>query len=188
MTQKQLVLVKKEIFRKSIHLSFCIFAILAIKLKLPALTLLLIPAALIGIHLETSSQLKSKLYLGPKRKFGAIILAISLSAVALIQTETSHKIFAILILAIADLGASIVGKVRPIKSIQILQATKSVGGSAAFFVGAVLALILSFGIHHPPLHYLVSALVLTFAELFNWRSTDNLTLPLLGLILAKLLF
>ncbi len=186
--RQQYLTLKKELFRKSVHLSFCVFALFCLKFKLSPLCLVLIPAAFVGFFIENSTHFKKRLSLGSERRFGAILLAIGLSLIVFSPTNLDSKIFAILVLAIADLGASIVGKLAPIKSTKILETTKSLGGSLTFAVGVFIALALSFGFRNPYYSYPIIIAFLTFVELFNWRSIDNLTLPILSLILGGVFF
>ena len=103
------------------------------------------------------------------------------------------KKFAIFILMIADVMAAIIGKIIPVKKVEILGAYKSIGGSTAFAVGILIAIGLSFGGFSdlgslPVLRVALTILVLEFFEFLNWRSIDNLSLPLAALLAGSILF
>ncbi len=94
----------------------------------------------------------------------------------------------ILILSISDPLACIVGQRYPLKKINFWNVKKSVGGCLAFFISA--AIIGFFASNELPLHptHVVAVAILTMiAELISGKGTDNLSIPITGMI-AILLF
>jgi dolichol kinase len=97
----------------------------------------------------------------------------------------------ILILTVADPLAGILGKRLNYKPLTIWGQTKTIGGSIAFFVAAILVsfgfseiiiyLNLEYRFVFPKIPYsaiLLIALVATLAELLSTKGWDNLTIPL----------
>lgn len=91
---------------------------------------------------------------------------------------------------IADVMAALIGKMIPIRKVEIVGAYKSIGGSTAFAIGVLIALMLSFGTGMEMIWWQVTVMVLMLEifEFLNWRGIDNVTLPLTAMILASVLF
>jgi dolichol kinase len=177
----------KELARKVIHVSFCITALCLIKLNIPILKLLFLPLAILGFIISEKIDFFGKnISFGPKRKWGGIFLAVGLSLVIFSPVAYSIKKFAILTLGIADVAAALVGKSLPIRRYKLVETSKSIGGSLAFILGLGLAWYLSFG---SSLLFswqsLLAAVILVNLELFNWRGIDNVTMPVVCLILGS---
>lgn len=181
----------KEIARKSIHVGACGVALFLIGRQLVILEVLFLPVMALGFYISEKIEFFGKnISFGKERKWGGIILAVGLSLVMFAPVEYEVKKFAILVLMIADVMAALVGKVVPIKKVEILEAYKSIGGSVAFCIGVFIALILSFGSNLEILWWQSAILifVLEMFEFLNWRGIDNVTLPLASMSLATLFF
>jgi dolichol kinase len=121
--------------------------------------------------------------------YGVKKFAIGLSLVMFSTLDYGVKKFAILVLAVADVAASIIGKILPIRKVEVLGAYKSIGGSLAFGVGVMAALSLTWNIGNIAIwKILLSLVILEVAEFLNWRGIDNVTLPIASLGLGVLLF
>lgn len=158
------------------------------------LEMLFLPAMALGFYISEKIEFFGKnISFGKKRKWGGIMLAVGLSLIMASPVDYEVKKFAIFILMIADVMAAIIGKIIPVKKVEILGAYKSIGGSTAFAVGVLIALALSFGGFSdlgslPVLRVALTILVLEFFEFLNWRSIDNLSLPLAAILAGSLLF
>lgn len=93
----------------------------------------------------------------------------------------------ILILAISDPLAALIGKQWPLGKYSIGCGEKTLMGSMAFFISAsVLSFILLFPLVEIELVLTISlliGLISTIVEGFSWRGMDNLTIPLSVIIL-----
>ncbi len=180
----------KELARKSIHISACAAALFLIRNDYYLLELLFLPAMAIGFYITEKVDILGKtLSFGNRRKWGGVLLAIGLTIVMAVPAPYEVKEFAILILMIADVLASIVGKLVPVKKIEILGAYKSIGGSLAFAFGVLIAIQICFGLNSVNFKQLATILItLEIAEFLNWRGIDNMTLPVSSIILAFVLF
>jgi dolichol kinase len=181
----------KELARKFIHVGACGTALFLIGHDLIVLELLFLPVMALGFYIsERVDVLGKTLSFGSRRKWGGILLAFGLSIVMLMPVEYELKKFAILTLMIADVMAAIIGKIVPLRKVEVLGAFKSIGGSLAFAIGVIIALTLSFDSWQTnwQLKVLVTILTLEFFEFLNWRGIDNLTLPFAALTLGSILW
>lgn len=181
----------KEMARKSIHIVACGTALFLIGKNLVVLELLFLPAMALGFFISEKIEFFGKnISFGKERKWGGILLAIGLSMVMIAPVDYEVKKFAILVLMIADVMAAIVGKMIPIKKVEIVGAYKSIGGSTAFAVGVFISLMLSFGVDTEMIWWQVTLMVLVLEvfEFLNWRGIDNLTLPFAAMVMAKVFF
>lgn len=181
----------KELARKSIHVGACGVALFLIGQELIVLELLFLPIMALGFYISEKIEFFGKnISFGNERKWGGILLAVGLSLVMFAPVDYEVKKFAILVLMIADVMAALIGKMIPIKKVEVLEAYKSIGGSAAFSIGVFIALILSFGGSLELVWWQIALLisVLEFFEFLNWRGIDNVTLPLAAMSLATIFF
>ncbi len=180
----------KELARKSIHIASCLVALWLVQNDYMILELLFLPTIALGFYVSEKVELLGKtLSFGNRRKWGGILLAVGLSLVMLAPVDYEVKKFAILVLMIADVMASIIGKIVPIRKVEVLGAYKSIGGSTAFLVGVLIALELAFELSNTQIWQMVLVIVLLeVCEFFNWRGIDNVTLPLASLVLGIFLF
>lgn len=119
------------------------------------------------------------------RSYGDVYLSLglALAAVLTLPSDLPTFCFAALVLGLADPIASIVGTYGPWGKFHILGEQHSMSGSAAFFVTALLiGLTLSLGASTA----LVTALVLTVVEVVSLRGSDNLTLPVMSVLMLSM--
>jgi len=184
----------REMGRKALHVGSCAVALFLIGKKWIILEALFLPTMALGFYISEKIEFFGKnISFGSKRKWGGIMLAVGLSLIMAAPVDYEVKKFAIFILMIADVMAAIIGKMMPIKRVEVLGAFKSIGGSTAFAVGTLIAIGLSFGGFSdlgglPVLKVGTTILALEFFEFLNWRSIDNLTLPVVALIAGSVLF
>ncbi len=180
----------KECARKLIHVGSCLAALWLVQNNYLILELMFLPVIALGFYISEKVEFLGKtLSFGNRRKWGGILLAIGLSLVMLAPVEYEVKKFAILVLMIADVLASIIGKIVPVRRVEVLGAYKSLGGSVAFGIGVLIALSLSGGLSLIPVWKIaLSLIILEVAEFLNWRGIDNITLPIASLILGMMIF
>lgn len=181
----------KEVARKSIHVGACGVALFLISKDLIILELLFLPFMALSFYISEKIEFFGRnISFGKERKWGGILLAVGLSIVMFMPVEYEAKKFAVLVLMIADVMAAIIGKLVPVKKVEVLGAYKSIGGSTAFAVGVFIALMLSFSSSAAIIWWQVTVIVLVLEifEFFNWRGIDNVTLPIAAMALATLLF
>jgi dolichol kinase len=180
----------KELARKVIHVASCLVALWLVQNNYLILELLFMPVIAVGFYVSEKVEFLGKtLSFGQRRKWGGVLLAFGLSLVMFSTSDYGVKKFAILVLAVADVAASIIGKILPIRKVEVLGAYKSIGGSLAFGVGVMAALSLTWNIGNIAIwKILLSLVILEVAEFLNWRGIDNVTLPIASLGLGVLLF
>lgn len=186
-----LISLLKELARKSIHISACGVALFLVGKNLVVLEMLFLPIMALGFFISEKIEFFGKnISFGRERKWGGILLAVGLSIVMFAPVDYEIKKFAILVLMIADVMAALIGKMIPIRKVEIVGAYKSIGGSTAFAIGVLIALMLSFGTGMEMIWWQVTVMVLMLEifEFLNWRGIDNVTLPLTAMILASVLF
>lgn len=126
-----------------------------------------------------------------RRSYGSYILPVAIYVTFLIYTKTGNPIMYILpitILAICDPVAALAGmsvkKYNRKLTLPGQNSQKTLVGSLAFFVSsAVLSAIVLFWnqLYEPFIIYrmvIAVAIWSTLAELFSWRGSDNMTIPL----------
>ncbi|MDQ5913664.1 MAG: hypothetical protein QG623_283 [Patescibacteria group bacterium] len=178
----------KELARKSIHIGACGGALFLIGKELIILELLFLPTMALGFYISEKIEFFGKnISFGNRRKWGGILLAVGLSLVMAAPVDYEVKKFAIFTLMIADVMAALIGKIVPIRKVEVLGAYKSIGGSLAFGLGVVIALKLSFGMSADMMVWqtLVTILFLEFYEFLNWRGIDNVTLPIVAMVIGS---
>lgn len=180
----------KELARKSIHIAACSTALFLIGRDLTLFEILFLPTMALGFYISEKIEFFGKnISFGKERKWGGILLAVGLTIVMFTPVEYEVKKFAVLVLMIADVMAAIIGKMIPIKKVEVVGAYKSIGGSTAFAVGVFIALVLSFGSDLEMIWWqiAVTITVLEVFEFLNFRGIDNVTLPISAMLLATLL-
>lgn len=190
-TKFSLISLLKEMARKSIHISACGAALILIANDFIILEYLFLPAMAFGFYVSEKIEFFGKnISFGNRRKWGGILLAIGLSLVMFAPVEYEVKKFSILTLMIADVMAAFIGKIVPIRKVEVLGAYKSIGGSTAFVLGLIIAFKLSFGsgVDLGVLRLLLCAPLLCLFEFLNWRGIDNVTLPIATMFLGQMLF
>lgn len=187
-TQFSSISLLKELARKSIHVATCLTALFLIQHDFLVLELLFLPIISIGFYISEKVDILGRtLSFGTRRKWGGIFLAIGLSLIFFLPLDYEARKFAVLILMIADVLASIIGKIIPIKKVEVLGAYKSIGGSLAFALGVIIALSLSFQLPEIAIYKTIFIILsLEIFEFFNWLGVDNITLPLIAASSATL--
>lgn len=127
-----------------------------------------------------------------RQTFGSFLFPLAVFVSFFSSVYFKHSVYfylPVLILAICDLLAAIVGKRWPIRKIKLNKETKSLGGYLAFVVSALMILTVFMGLKivmFTPILVLLP-LFWAFVELISPKGTDNITIPIsviLGLILA----
>ena len=125
----------------------------------------------------------------PRQTSGEIYMPLGIALSALLAGSTTAFVYACLVLASADVSAEYFGKKYGRKFTNKHIATKSIQGSAAFFVTAYLLGLVLMGRAGVANSILVSAIVAscsTVAELVSLKGLDNLSIPLTVIIVLRL--
>jgi len=137
------------------------------------------------------SQFLNSIHDIKRRSYGSYLLPVAIYVTFLIYTKTEDPVTYILpitILAICDPVAALAGmsmkKYNPKLSLPGQSSQKTLAGSLAFFLSsAVLSAVVLFWsqFSEPNVIFrmtILIAILSTLAELFSWRGSDNLTIPL----------
>jgi dolichol kinase len=106
----------------------------------------------------------------------------------------NYEVFYFLPLSIvvfADSLAAIIGKRLPILKYYLFGSQKSLGGSITFFVVTffISYFFLDFYLFEYPLYYSLSlAMLLTITESFSVKGFDNITIPIVSVLLICIIF
>lgn len=95
------------------------------------------------------------------------------------KTDTFFYIVAVLVMSLADSGASLIGKLYPFGIYKIAKSTKSMSGSFVFFV--ITIIIFTLFKNQIPLtgsQFVILALAATVAEAVSGYGLDNMTIPI----------
>jgi len=132
-----------------------------------------------------------------RKSSGSILYPISVYICYLVYNSTQHYIYfylPILILAICDPVAALIGKKWPIGKYKVGKGSKTLIGSTLFFLSAVILCLILFSLLNMKLsvpHLIFStfviALISTFTEAFSRNGYDNLTIPIAVLLMLILL-
>jgi len=154
----------------------------------------------IGLFVTQYSKQLNSIHDIERKSVGSYLLPLSIYITFLMANLLDNRfiyILPMLILGICDPLAAIVGmgmnKNNPQIKIFGIATGKSVFGSGAFlissFVISIIALYFNRGVFDPETFWLalVVAVVSMLAEMFSWRGSDNLTIPL-SVAFALLLF
>lgn len=116
------------------------------------------------------------------KSWGEVFFPLGVAASAIISINGEVFIASILILALSDTAAFIVGKNFP-NSRKIITGRTVVGSGAGFIVSLVIMLLLGFGA--------ISSMLVSFGifivEVFSIKGSDNFTMPVMAAILLNLL-
>ncbi len=187
--------IQKETSRKAAHIlagtsaAFLPF-VLSFR-EITYLSLLFIPVMLVSKRINFLSSIHAV----TRRTYGEIYFPCSIAITALLFPQRPLYIYGLLIMAISDGFASVIGQKYGRSSYTLLAGRKSYVGSLTFFVSALavgLAVMLSFGTALLPALVLSTALAgfLTLVEGSLSHGLDNLLLPPMAsgllLVLMKL--
>jgi dolichol kinase len=125
----------------------------------------------------------NSLYAVERHSWGEILFPLGVLVAALLADDARTFIAVVLILGLSDTLASLVGQKLPRMKLPWVS-HKTVAGSTAFLLSAcaILAVVL-----REPDAAIVAALAMTIAEAVSHRGIDNLTVPLVGVIVLRLL-
>ena len=170
--------------RKTIHIGVANWFILAVVLFDHTLQAMIAPVTFIVLnYLSYRFNLVSAMERDEQtiNDLGTVYYAISLAIVTLISFEFNYLeagLFAILAMGYGDGFSAVIGKHFPSKK---LYKNKSYLGSLTFFIFTlVIGLILFTSIWYL---IIMIALIMTLVELFTPRGLDNLSVPLILMIL-----
>jgi phytol kinase len=182
--------VARELKRKALHISVGLMALsFPLFLNTPPMIIAalgLVMAWLIAVRRNSGLQRHFGTVLHDIRResFGEIYFAISIAGLLLLtQSKPLFFVIPILILALADASAAIVGKVFPVGPLAGIARGKTTAGCATFFVVAFIVSFwsLEYFTDLPIAHALMVATGLaltTFgAEAISRRGIDNLIVP-----------
>jgi dolichol kinase len=179
--------VKSELSRKFVHLGTGILTMLfPLLLSNHWFVLILCTSFLLILGLSLKFNLLQSIHKIDRKSYGSVLYPIVVYILFLFYANQEHLIYfylPILILAICDPIAALVGKRWPLGKFKILKETKTLVGSLAFFVSSfVLCVVvfLAFGMDH--LFSLISAAILlsvatTIVEAASQKGFDNLFIP-----------
>lgn len=174
-----------DITRKAIHVGAAFIAAVAPLFLSPIviITSCLFFASLLFVG--RSSNLFSSIHDVKRKTYGAVFLPLgeALSAVAFLPEGIREFQFGVLVMGISDPLASLVGERFGNHPITVLGNKKSIEGSLAFFLSAVVITFIFSPVFGLPLIFIPVAL--TFVELILGYGFDNLALPILGAMLLK---
>ncbi len=133
----------------------------------------------------------------PRKSFGSFLYPVAVFACFYFYTYSSgHQIILfylpILLLAICDPVAALVGQRWPYRRISFAGSGKTLSGMAAFFLLSIVLSAVAFTIYSPRLivSYFLCVLLVsvtaTLAEFLSINGTDNLTIPLATLAVLNL--
>lgn len=120
-------------------------------------------------------------HLSSRPTIGDILFPVAVIGLWLVmnQGDTAYYIVSILVITLADSGASLVGKLYPYGVYKVSKSTKSMSGSFVFFV--ITIIIFTFFKENIPLtgsQFVLLALATTFAEAVSGYGLDNITIPI----------
>ncbi len=131
-----------------------------------------------------------------RKSSGELFFVWSTWLLFLLYITTGNKIYYYLPFAIvvfADPAAALIGQSFPIKHYTIKGHQKSLGGSITFFIFSLfLTLFIIPAIDLDSIKTILFAIffsiILTMVEAFSFRGVDNISIPLVAIILLKLYF
>jgi uncharacterized protein (TIGR00297 family) len=118
--------------------------------------------------------------------YGIALFPISLGALLMLGVPTAWVATSAWILAVSDASAGWIGRKWGSPKYSFLSESKSYQGALAFFITALICM----GIRFPDLHvgwWIMLSLLPTLTELFSWRGSDNLFLPIFTVAWIQLL-
>ena len=126
---------------------------------------------------------------------GTVYYALSLLIITIITFGIIKKpilgLVPILIMAYGDGFAAVIGKLVKSTKYKVFDSQKSIAGSATMFMISLIILTIYLIYINSPLWYiksLIIALLLTFVEAISIRGTDNITVPIVCLLILLFCF
>lgn len=191
--------IKPEWTRKFVHLGTGLLALFfPVMIKNQWYVLLLCSSFFILLQLSLKFDFLKSINDIPRKSFGSLAFPVSVYgcylALCFFERQYFYFYLPILILAISDPIASLVGKHAPENEIQFGEKGKTLIGSLAFFVSAFIisfVLIIAFknyeGTVDMVVYSILIALVATIAEAFSSKGWDNITIPVSVLVTLYIL-
>lgn len=189
-----------ELARKFVHTTTGTWAALwPILLDLKTIALLSISLTFVAIILRSTNLLKS-VYSIKRISIGEILIGIGMAITAWFANSGSVYSAAVLVISWSDSMAAIIGtRFGKKNTFKLLKAKKSLYGSLAFFITTAL-IILGFYVYEQNtlmmytgldfmriMIYAASiSLVLTVTEIFGIYGVDNITVPIITMVLLNL--
>ena len=183
--------IKVELTRKFVHVGSGLIALLfPLMLSSHWFVLFLSSSFLIILALSTKYKMLQSINGISRQSIGSLAfpVAIYLCFVAFAYYESSMLFYLpILILAVCDPAAALVGKKWPLGKYTSTKESKTLMGSTAFFVSATLLTLLLMYLHqgvtmHSFLAALFIALVAAFTEAVSKNGYDNINVPTVVLL------
>jgi uncharacterized protein (TIGR00297 family) len=118
--------------------------------------------------------------------YGIALFPISLGALLMLGVPAAWVATSAWILAVSDASAGWIGRKWGSPKYSFLSESKSYQGALAFFITSLICM----GIRFPDLHvgwWIMLSLLPTLTELFSWRGSDNLFLPIFTVAWIQLL-
>ncbi|MGL4662084.1 MAG: hypothetical protein ACRCV7_00155 [Culicoidibacterales bacterium] len=120
-------------------------------------------------------------HLSSRPTIGDLLFPLSVVGLWLLMSpsDVSYYIVSILVMSLADSGASLIGKLYPYGMYKVAKSTKSLSGSFVFFV--ITIIIFTFFKESIPLtgsQFVFLAIATTVAEAISGYGLDNMTIPL----------
>ncbi len=148
------------------------------------------------LYVSKKKGLFQSIFAVKRKSYGELFFVWSSWLLFLLYMKTGQNIYFYLPFAIvvfADPAAALVGQAFPVKKYRFFGSQKSWGGSLAFFlVTMFLAFYFlqasGFDDTYFYLMIVVFSAVMTFVEAISLSGLDNLTIPLVGIILLKIYF
>jgi uncharacterized protein (TIGR00297 family) len=130
--------------------------------------------------------IKFKWGLQQESSYGIALFPISLGGLLMLGVPAAWVATSAWVLAVSDASAGWVGKKWGSRKYIFLSESKSYQGALAFFITAFICM----GLRFPDLHvgwWILLSLLPTLTELFSWRGSDNLFLPIFTVAWIQLL-
>ena len=145
--------------------------------------------SIVFVVMMAISKLKKILVLNNVERvtWGEVYFPASVGICAFISLpqNTNAYFVGILSLTFADTAANIVGRLFPIKIINIGSQTKSIGGMLACILMVFLIISLFYGFTNNSLIYIVAiSIIIGFVELISIYGLDNITVPIVATLLS----
>ncbi len=118
--------------------------------------------------------------------YGIALFPISLGGLLMLEVPAAWVATSAWILAVSDASAGWIGRKWGSPKYSFLSESKSYQGALAFFITALICM----GMRFPDLHvgwWIMLSLLPTLTELFSWRGSDNLFLPIFTVAWIQLL-
>lgn len=184
---KSQIQLSKEIERKIGHIGFGVIALSAPFVFIHKWQFIVVIAyLLIWFYLIRKLPLfRGGLYdvvhLTSRPTIGDLLFPISVVGLWLLMSpnDVSYYIVSVLVMSLADSGASLIGKLYPYGVYKVAKSTKSMSGSFVFFI--ITIVIFTFFKSDIPLtgsQFVLLAIATTIAEAVSGYGLDNMTIPL----------